>query len=419
MVLPAPVSVPFALIAIVGVTNAINLADGLDGLAGGIMLMSIICIGFLAYLPNDAFVLLMASALAGGIFGFLRFNTHPATVFMGDTGSQLIGFLTVVLALKLTQGPGAVSPLFPLILLGFPVLDTVTVMAERLLQGRPPFAPDKNHFHHKLMGLGLFHSEAVFAIYLIQSFLVVTALVLRFHSERLLLGFYLLFSGGIISFFHIAGQNRWRIKRYALIDHLIKGRLRDLKEKQVPIRVAFRGVQFGLPALLLFTVFVPAQLPAYVGLFALPSAIFIGIAVIWKKAWVNQGLRPALYLTIPFLLYFSQAVPADWFSSPWQQLYHLWFAAMVVLVVLTLKFTRRQKGFKATPLDFLILFIALVLPSLPNSGLQSRQLTFLAVKGLVFLFSYELLIAEQRGELNKLALMTAVTLVVVFLRSLL
>src|SRR5208283_3384968 len=109
--------ISLSLIAIVGVTNAINLADGLDGLAGGISLLSFCCIGYLAFLQRNSEVALFSLALAGAIFGFLRFNTHPASLFMGDSGSQLLGFSTVVLAVKITQGDTPLSPLLPVIIL--------------------------------------------------------------------------------------------------------------------------------------------------------------------------------------------------------------------------------------------------------------------------------------------------------------
>ncbi|MCK5508975.1 MAG: undecaprenyl/decaprenyl-phosphate alpha-N-acetylglucosaminyl 1-phosphate transferase, partial [Desulfobacterales bacterium] len=110
MLLPDDVFLPdwfailFTLIAIVGVTNAINLSDGLDGLAGGISLLSFICIGCLAYCSANIVIALLSIAIVGAILGFLRFNTYPAVLFMGDAGSQLLGFLAVTLSLALTQG---------------------------------------------------------------------------------------------------------------------------------------------------------------------------------------------------------------------------------------------------------------------------------------------------------------------------
>ena len=194
MLLPAWVAVPLTLVAIVGVTNAINLADGLDGLAGGLSMLIVACIGYLAYRQGNAQIGFVALALGGAIFGFLKFNTYPAQVFMGDTGSQFLGFSAIALSLKLTQGHTALSPVLPLLLLGLPVMDTLYVFAVRLANGRSPFSADRNHFHHRLMGLGLHHSESVLVIYVLQTVLIVSAYFFRFHSDFLLLGGYLLFA---------------------------------------------------------------------------------------------------------------------------------------------------------------------------------------------------------------------------------
>ena len=102
-----PLALPITLIVIVGVTNAINLADGLDGLAGGVSLLIFVAIGFLCYSNGDfagrSLVMLLCISVVGAIFGFLRYNTYPASVFMGDTGSQLLGFLAITLSLGITQ----------------------------------------------------------------------------------------------------------------------------------------------------------------------------------------------------------------------------------------------------------------------------------------------------------------------------
>ena len=194
MHLPGWLAVFLTLIAIVGVTNAINLADGLDGLAGGISLLSFCCIGYLAYLGGSASIILITMAVAGAIFGFLRFNTYPASLFMGDTGSQLLGFSAVVLAVKITQGDIPLSPILPLIILGFPILDTLNVMAQRISRGKSPFSPDKNHFHHRLIGFGLSHAEAVFVIYVIQSMMILSAIFFKYQADWLIIAGYIGFS---------------------------------------------------------------------------------------------------------------------------------------------------------------------------------------------------------------------------------
>lgn len=138
--IPLWLSYPLTLFVIVGITNAVNLADGLDGLAGGLSLLSCAGMACLAYVHsgNQTVTLLMVPLL-GGLLGFLRFNTYPARIFMGDAGSQFLGFFMAVSAIVLTdpeQGP--YTPVLGLFLLGLPLLDTAGVMIQRLKEGRSP-----------------------------------------------------------------------------------------------------------------------------------------------------------------------------------------------------------------------------------------------------------------------------------------
>ncbi len=160
--LPQWIGLPLTALFILGVTNAINLADGLDGLAGGTTLLSAAAIFLLARSAGDEGVALVALSLGGALLGFLRFNTWPARIFMGDGGSQFLGFTLAVLAVLLMQREGqAFSTAVPLMFLGLPVVDTMMVMARRIREGRSPFSADRNHLHHKLLGLGFDHHEAV------------------------------------------------------------------------------------------------------------------------------------------------------------------------------------------------------------------------------------------------------------------
>ncbi|PKM38445.1 MAG: hypothetical protein CVV06_00465 [Gammaproteobacteria bacterium HGW-Gammaproteobacteria-10] len=211
---PAPlwIAYPLTVLFVVGVTNAVNLSDGLDGLAAGIMLMTVSAIAFYSALVDSSSLAIMALALAGGIVGFLRFNTHPAIVFMGDTGSQFIGFMaasfTIFLIVDVHQ---TLNPALPLLILGLPILDTLTVMVQRIRSGLSPFSPDKRHIHHRLLRLGFTHAEAVGAIYILQALFLLASFFLRYKSDSVVLGFYLSICFAILLFFYGAARLGWML----------------------------------------------------------------------------------------------------------------------------------------------------------------------------------------------------------------
>ena len=418
MLLPDAIAVPLTVVAIVGVTNAVNLADGLDGLAGGICLLSFCCLAYLCYIGEEFTLCLLALALAGAIFGFLRFNTYPAELFMGDTGSQFLGFSAVSLSLSLTQGHTALSPLLPLMILGFPVLDTLAVMAQRITEGRPLFSPDKNHFHHKLIGLGFYHSESVLFIYIVQALLITAAFFFRFSSEWFLLAGYLALSAVILAGFNIAESRHWKLQRYHFFDGLIKGRLARLRERGILIKVCFRTVQFGVPLLLVATSLVPSGIPgAFVPICA---AFLVILLLIWKfkKEWMRGWLTVILYLFIPFVVSLSME-KASGVDGLLDVLHNLSYLVLVFFVVLTLKLTRRRQGFKTTPMDFLILFIALVVPHVLSKYLHIENLTVVAAKTVMFYFSYEVLMGELRGKVGVLTVASMFPIGIVLARGLL
>ena len=399
MQLPPVVAIPLTLITIIGVTNAINLADGLDGLAGGISLLSFVCIGYLAYSTDCSGIALISVAMVGGLFGFLRFNTYPASVFMGDAGSQLIGFLAIVLSLKLTQGNTPLSPMLPLLLLGFPVLDTLTVMTERKMNGKPMFVADKNHFHHKLMQLGLYHTEAVFLIYIIQAILVTFAFLLRFYSEWCLLSFYLLFTCSVFISVLWANKKKYQFKRPGLIDSFIKQRLKKIKKENSLIKISYRIIQLMLPFILLFSILLIGKVPLYISSFAILFVLLILFSAGLIKKWTAGILSLSLYLLIPYMIYAAETNSVVWATEHVIEAYNISYIILAVFVAFTIKFTRRTKGFKATPMDFIILFAALAIPNLPGPGIQNYGMGMVAIKIIVLFFSFEVWICEQRGKL--------------------
>jgi UDP-GlcNAc:undecaprenyl-phosphate GlcNAc-1-phosphate transferase len=141
---------------------ALNFTDGLDGLAAGVSAIAAATLGAIALLPqvSEPFVAWMAFTLAGAVIGFLLFNFHPARVFMGSTGVVFVGTMLAVLSIFGTAKVAAA-----LLVLGVPIIDTFYVLVRRVLAGQPPFAPDRGHFHHRLLDIGLSHPQAVLLIY--------------------------------------------------------------------------------------------------------------------------------------------------------------------------------------------------------------------------------------------------------------
>jgi UDP-GlcNAc:undecaprenyl-phosphate GlcNAc-1-phosphate transferase len=157
-----PIAVAFTFFWIVGMNVALNFIDGLDGLAAGVSAIAAATLGAIALLPQvqEPFVAWMAFSLAGAIIGFLIFNFHPARLFMGTSGVVFVGTMLAVLSIF-----GSAKVAAALLVLGVPIIDTFYVLLRRVLQGQPPFAPDRGHFHHRLLDVGLSHPQAVLLIY--------------------------------------------------------------------------------------------------------------------------------------------------------------------------------------------------------------------------------------------------------------
>lgn len=183
MIYLGAVAVPFTVIWIVGVTNALNLIDGLDGLASGVAFFAVATNFLVAFTRSDVLMSLLMVTLAGAILGFLLFNFNPASIFMGDTGSMFLGFVLATSSIITAQkGATAVTMLVPILALGLPIMDTLLAIVRRFVTGRPLFSADNEHIHHRLMKLGYTHRRAVLAMYCICVFFTLAALGLMFAT---------------------------------------------------------------------------------------------------------------------------------------------------------------------------------------------------------------------------------------------
>jgi len=161
---------PLTILWVLLITNAFNLIDGLDGLAAGSGLFTIVVVFVMSLIVPNPFVTFLTIALAGATLGFLRFNFHPATIFLGDSGSLFIGFMLAALALAGSEkAPTIVAVAIPLVSLGLPILDVALAVVRRFLAGKPLFEGDKHHIHHKLLKLGLSQRNAVLSLYAVTA----------------------------------------------------------------------------------------------------------------------------------------------------------------------------------------------------------------------------------------------------------
>lgn len=163
---------------VVAITNAVNLIDGLDGLAAGIAAISALCIGYVAYIHGQYVTTLAMMVIAGAALGFLPFNFHPAKTFMGDGGSQLLGFSIAAFSILGTvKGPTIVVVIIPALVLGLPIFDTMMAIVRRVLRKQSIGMADKEHLHHRIMRAGYGQRRAVMLMYCISGIMGIVAVL--------------------------------------------------------------------------------------------------------------------------------------------------------------------------------------------------------------------------------------------------
>lgn len=375
---------------LVGVTNAINLADGLDGLAGGLSLLCLCAIAIFGAICGNRPVTALALIESGAILGFLRFNTHPARVFMGDGGSQVLGFSIGALAILATQGDRtALSAALPLLLLGLPIVDTLTVMLRRALAGRSPFLSDRSHLHHRLLDLGFAHHEAVVLIYCVQLGLFLLAYFLRFESDLWILAVFAVFAAAVLGALHLAGSRRWHAHTGSALP-IASALMARLRQPAVA-RLVSQGAGWLMAAgFVAYAAMVIVARRHVTGDISVLSACMLLLVValgyfgaLGSVSWLE---RLAAYVGVIMLVYLDQTAARTPLLSSL-----IWGAVMLTaagaLVRVLLSATRR---FAVTALDVLVAFIALVVPNLPGFVSLPADLPGGILKAVVLLYVVEM-----------------------------
>jgi UDP-GlcNAc:undecaprenyl-phosphate/decaprenyl-phosphate GlcNAc-1-phosphate transferase len=388
--IPEPLSSLVTFVFLVGVTNAINLADGLDGLAGGLALLCLCAIAVLGTIAGNEAVTQVALIEGGAILGFLRFNTHPARVFMGDGGSQMLGFSIGALAILATQGEtSAVSATVPLLLLGLPILDTMTVMLRRILSGRSPFSSDRNHLHHRLLDLGFAHHEAVMCIYCLQVGFFLLAYFLRFDSDLVILAAFLAFSCALLAVLQWASSRQWRVhtgQAFPLVSMLV-ARVRKPESSHGIERGAAWIMGAGLVAYAALAIVASTHVGGDVSLL---SGAMLALVVALSRSPKAGGLtsleRLAAYIGVILLVYLDQSASSHGPMLTFATWIVIGATAAAAVARFLFSATRR---FEVSALDVLIALVALAIPKLPGLVALPPDLPNGILKAIVLLYVVE------------------------------
>lgn len=308
---------------------------------------------------------------------------------MGDAGSQLLGFSMGVLVLLMSDPARAPFPVtVGLLVLGLPFLDTLAVMGQRLAKGRSPFIGDRNHVHHKLLALGLSHHEAVIVIYGIQAVMVGLAYLLRWQSDGLILAMYGAFALAMFALFVATERRRVPLSISS------SGRvLSDTKLARAGLWLSDMAPRFlavVVPLFLVANVFLPGHVPTDVGLAAISLFVVVMAGPWFMPEYRSHFVRGGLYVGSAFLMYMGEqsGIPEIW---PIYVTQNTLLALIALLVLLSMRFSRGNR-FQTTPLDYLMVFFALIVPLLPEMRADMPTLSILAAKLIVLYFSFELLL---------------------------
>ncbi len=419
MSIAAWIADPVSVFVIVALANAVALSDGLDGLAGGIVFICCSALAVLGYLNGNITAALIAAALSGAIFGFLRFNTHPAVIFMGDSGSQFLGLMSAVLAIDVTQTEsGRIAATLPLLLLAVPVLDTLQVMVSRVLRGKSPFKPDKFHLHHRLLALGFAHHHTVLIIYLLQCGFFLLAFFFRFESDLLIGGMFIAIGALLLASVLAAQAKRSRVG--GQIERATpRWSLAGAARQRIAGIFAVLVMAFIVSYVILMFVMVGLQPPPPDAngqmLQVQQLALILLAAVIASFVVSSKGTAAILSQTVGYVVAAMLAFTASSITVPGSPLSMLESLLLVLIgggnVVWLLLSERREM--QMTTLDVLIIFGALVVPNLPILN-DTQGIAALILRLVCLFYAVEVVAAAYRSRIFfRIALVACLALIAV------
>jgi len=418
--IPPLLGIPFTFVAMVGMINAINLSDGLDGLAGGESLFTLGAITLLAILVDGVVALTITLTVIGGIFGFLRYNTHPARVFMGDSGSQFLGYTLGYLAILLTQSVDRdLSPAVVLLLLGLPVIDSLVVMVNRVRARISPFKAGRDHIHHRLLDLGFVHHESVIIIYSLQMVFVTSAVLLRYESNALIIAVYLVLCSGVFTMLALAERSGWKLSGQKRVNGQTTVNTHQAL-KHILVIVPRRFLAIGIPLYLIGTSLVVERVPSDFAKMSMLVAGLMALELFFGNSPRSIMRRALIYITAAFIGYLGISYTPLWLESL-EPVKTVFFILTAIAFVVAVKYSprRRKIEFETTATDYLVVLCLVAVLMVSKGNLWGNDGVMFVVQMVIIFYGCELLIMEKRGNWSGLSTAALVTTVILALRGLL
>jgi UDP-GlcNAc:undecaprenyl-phosphate GlcNAc-1-phosphate transferase len=414
--LPETVGKLFTVIAMIGMINAINHSDGLDGLAGGESLMSLACIAWLSWLAGGTTTTIIALATIGGLFGFLRFNTYPARIFMGDGGSQFLGYTLGFLAVVLTQEVNqALSPALPLLLLGLPIADIIAVIVQRIYHKMNWFRATRNHIHHRLLDLGFNHHESVIIVYSVQALLVLCAATMLYESDSLIIGVYLAVVAVVFISLYVAERSKWQVRSKtdeAPLDDVIGAVMHRSWLLNIPYAVILYGISIFLVSGALISTSIPVDFTIVAAILFL--LLLLRLLVGYRAFFLP--LRLLVYMAIIFVVYLLNTYQPAYLSGA-DLVTYVFFGAIVVATGLSIRFIS-EGNFNITPTDYLVVLALVILVVLASKQIVDSRITAIALKSIILFYGCELILNRMKSRWNIFTFSALLALFVIGLRGL-
>ena len=413
-------AVPFTVLAVVGVTNAINLLDGLDGLAGGVSTIAAVAIGVLAFNTGNTHLLIMAVALVGAVLGFLKYNSYPASIFMGDAGSLFLGYCMGLFSVMLVaQSNGTIAAAVPLVILAVPVLDTLYVMWMRMKAGENPFLPDNKHIHHRFLDLGVGHKFTVVMVYSFTYIMAVLAWTCHNSPSYILLGMLAFVYTIIYLLLRVLSQVIVRNRQQLSTSNQS---LRDTRFYRRLVEVAQNlktGIKYLIVMALSLSVFVPSLAASETTVICILLLVLSGALVFMTNDWGNRFFLFVLYFDGAFIIYLMENLgrSTTFFTVPILFCSHLIFLILFILIGIKVFLRKRTAEMFNSPIEYLILFIIISASLLPMEFTSRYHLMTVAGKSVILFAGYKLILMRQTRRNRKIIVATLVALLVLAVKK--